>query len=140
MEEEEEEEEERRRADGPVQIDSETGSEECSLKDKVLYCCGCEGSSVTRRTRGPQRARVLWCQCPPSPHPPALAYCDSCFLISQTQSSVTQTVYLACLPQPRREKERREREKKNRHTSQDLGTKIILHNTREFKEALPTPP
>lgn len=66
---EEETEEKRGRADGPVQIDSETGSEECSMKDEVLYCCGCEGRSVTQRTRGPQRARVLWCQCPPSPHP-----------------------------------------------------------------------
>lgn len=72
----------------------------------------------------------------PQSSSPAPAYCHSCFLISQTQSSVTQTVYLACLPQPGREKEE---EKKQTHKPGSRH-KIILHNTREFKEALPTPP
>lgn len=96
--------------------------------------------------RGPQRDRFLWCQCPPPdttpPHPqsssPTLAHCHSpLFLISQKQSSVTQTVYLACLPQPGKEK--RGGWGGQTHEPESLH-KIILHNTREFKEALPIPP
>lgn len=64
-EQEEEEEEEQREADRPEQIECS----ECSMKDKVLYCCDCEGHSVTQHTRGPQKVRVLWCQCPLSPPP-----------------------------------------------------------------------
>lgn len=69
--------------------------------------------------QGSPKSQGLMVSMSPQSSSPALAYCHSCFLISQTQSSVTQTVYLVCLPQPGREKER----EKNRHTSQDLGTK-----------------
>lgn len=69
--------------------------------------------------QGSPKSQGLMVSVSPQSSSPALAYCHSCFLISQTQSSVTQTVYLACLPQPGREKEG----EKNRHTSQDLGTK-----------------
>lgn len=71
-----------------------------------MHCCGSKGRSTALRSRGPRRAAVLWCQCPRSPRPTALLHCDPCFLISQMQSSVTQIVYLACLPQPGGGKER----------------------------------
>lgn len=82
--------------------------------------------------QGSPKSQGLMVSMSPQSSSPALAYCHSCFLISQTQSSVTQTVYLACLPQPGREKEG-EKKPGSRH-------KIILHNTREFKEALPISP
>lgn len=72
----------------------------------------------------------------PKSSSPALAYCHSCFLISQKQSSVTETVYLACLPQPGKEKKGG---KKQTHKPGSQH-KIILHNTRQFKEALPILP
>lgn len=86
--------------------------------------------------QGSPKSQGLMVSMSPQSSSPALAYCHSCFLISQMQSSVTQTVYLACLPQPGREKEGR---KKQTHKPGSRH-KIILHNTREFKEALPIPP
>lgn len=99
----------------------------------LLWLRGQPGRMVYR---GSPKSRGLMVSVSPQPSSPARAYCHCCFLISQAQSSVTRTVYLACLPQPGREKDGRGRqthEPGSRH-------KIILHNTREFKEALPTPP
>lgn len=56
--------------------------------------------------QGSPKSQGLMVSMSPQSSSPALAYCHSCFLISQKQSSVTQTVYLACLPQPGKEKKR----------------------------------
>lgn len=76
----------------------------------------------------------------PSPR----AYCHSHFLISQKQSSVTQNCLPSVSATTRKKKKRKEG---RRRVGGDGGQthkpgsrhKIILHNTREFKEALPIP-